>query len=100
MLCRGVWERGILASMPSFAALRHTAGVVALCLLGASCREREAQAVDPQTADAGVAQELKVGDPAPDFALTGSDGKVYELQAFRGRQVVVIAWFAKAFTGA
>jgi hypothetical protein len=73
---------------------------VALCLFCASCREREAQAVDPETADADVVHELKVGDPAPDFSLTGSDGNVYQLQAYRGRQVVVLAWFAKAFTGA
>ena len=77
------------------------AGLVALCLIGAACREREAQAVDPQTADAqAVVRELKIGDPAPDFSLSGSDGNVYELRAYRDRQVVVLAWFAKAFTEA
>lgn len=44
----------------------------------------------------GVA--LKVGDQAPPFALTGSDGRVYRLADYRGKQVVVLAWFAKAFT--
>lgn len=43
--------------------------------------------------------ELKVGDPAPDFELQGSDGKSYKLSAFRDKQVVVVAWFPKAFTG-
>ena len=40
-----------------------------------------------------------VGDMAPDFELPGSDGKTYTLEQFRDRQVVVIAWFPKAFTG-
>ena len=45
------------------------------------------------------AAELKPGDAAPPFSLQGSDGKTYELSAYRDRQVVVIAWFPKAFTG-
>jgi len=43
--------------------------------------------------------ELKVGDPAPDFQLPASDGKTYNLSDFKGKQVVVVAWFPKAFTG-
>jgi thioredoxin-dependent peroxiredoxin len=42
---------------------------------------------------------LKPGDIAPDFSLPGSDGKVYKLSDFREKQVVVLAWFPKAFTG-
>jgi peroxiredoxin Q/BCP len=42
--------------------------------------------------------ELKAGDPAPPFSLPGSDGRTYQLSDYRGRQVVVLAWFAKAFT--
>jgi peroxiredoxin Q/BCP len=44
------------------------------------------------------AVELKVGDPAPAFALQGSDGKVHRLADYKGK-AVVIAWFPKAFTG-
>jgi peroxiredoxin Q/BCP len=42
--------------------------------------------------------ELKVGDPAPPFSLVGSDGRTYRLADYAGKQVVVLAWFAKAFT--
>ncbi len=45
-----------------------------------------------------LAADLKPGDPAPDFKLEGSDGKTYHLADFRGRRVVVLAWFPKAFT--
>ncbi len=46
-----------------------------------------------------AAAELKVGDRAPDFELKGSDGKTYKLSDFRGKKMVVVAWFPKAFTG-
>ncbi len=42
---------------------------------------------------------LKVGDPAPDFEMKGSDGKTYRLADFKGKKAFVIAWFPKAFTG-
>jgi peroxiredoxin Q/BCP len=43
------------------------------------------------------ADELKVGDEAPDFTLPGSDGKTHTLSALKGKYVV-LAWFPKAFT--
>jgi peroxiredoxin Q/BCP len=42
---------------------------------------------------------LKVGDPAPEFVLRGSDGKDHALKDFKGKSWVVLAWFPKAFTG-
>ena len=46
-----------------------------------------------------TAKELKPGDAAPAFSLPGSDGKTHDLAGYHGKQVVVIAWFPKAFTG-
>lgn len=51
------------------------------------------------TAHAEDKAVVKEGDKAPDFKLTGSDGKEYSLKQFAGKQAVVIAWFPKAFTG-
>ena len=45
------------------------------------------------------AADLKAGDKAPAFELPGSDGKKHKLSDFAGKQVVVLAWFPKAFTG-
>ena len=41
----------------------------------------------------------EVGQPAPEFELSASDGATYTLAQFRGKQSVVIAFFPKAFTG-
>jgi peroxiredoxin Q/BCP len=48
---------------------------------------------------ARAAEELKVGDKAPDFSLPGSDGKTHALADYKGKKGVVLAWFPKAFTG-
>jgi thioredoxin-dependent peroxiredoxin len=45
-----------------------------------------------------TAEELKVGDLAPDFSLPGSDGQTYRLSDYRDKQAVVLAWFPRAFT--
>jgi len=49
-------------------------------------------------ASPSAAQELKVGDQAPNFTLPGTDGKTYTLSQLKGHWVV-LAWFPKAFTG-
>jgi thioredoxin-dependent peroxiredoxin len=48
-------------------------------------------------AGGAFADDLKVGDKAPDFTLQGTDGKTYSLSELKGR-TVVLAWFPKAFT--
>ena len=42
--------------------------------------------------------ELKVGDPAPDFNLMGTDGKYHSLSDYKGKKPVVIAFFPKAYS--
>ena len=46
----------------------------------------------------GGSDALAVGDPAPNFALHGSDGATYRLEDYKGEQAVVLAWFPRAFT--
>jgi thioredoxin-dependent peroxiredoxin len=48
-------------------------------------------------ATAAWAQQLSVGDVAPDFTLKASDGQTYTLSQLKGK-TVVLAWFPKAFT--
>ena len=43
---------------------------------------------------------LKVGDPAPDFTLPGTQGQQpFKLSDQRGKKNVVLAFFVLAFTG-
>ncbi len=48
-------------------------------------------------ATSAIADDLKVGDRAPDFSLPGTDGKTHALKDLKGKWVV-LAWFPKAFT--
>jgi len=98
----GPCPHGILTRMRGVATLRGAACLIVAGFIAVSCRERQVQAVDPAVAESVIlgASELKVGDLAPDFSLPGSDGKTHELASYKGRQAVVLAWFAKAFTGA
>ena len=38
-----------------------------------------------------------IGQPAPAFRLTGSDGRTHDLKQFRGRQPVVLVWNHMAY---
>jgi len=42
---------------------------------------------------------LKVGDMAPDFTLRSTTGETVKLSDFRGKSVVVLAFYPAAFTG-
>jgi hypothetical protein len=83
---------------------RLAAGFVPLVLASVvGCRGASAPASDTRNKGEGgtspQAVQLRVGDPAPEFSLPGSEGKVYSLAGYRGKQAVVLAWFVKAFTG-
>jgi peroxiredoxin Q/BCP len=41
---------------------------------------------------------VSLGDKAPDFSLPGSDGKTHNLSDHLGKNIVVIAWFPRAFS--
>jgi hypothetical protein len=78
----------------------------ALCVFFASasavsCRDAGAPVSDALNGEARASSpvQLKIGEPAPEFSLPATDGKVYSLAAYRGKQAVVLAWFVKAFTG-
>ena len=47
----------------------------------------------------GVASALAVGDKAPEFTLTGTDGKPVKLSELTAKGPVVIYTFIAAFTG-
>jgi hypothetical protein len=49
--------------------------------------------------NANQGKELKVGDAAPNWKMTGSDGKVYQLSDFKGKKAVVVSWYPMALTG-
>jgi len=63
-------------------------------LLGAATVPRE-----PPAVPIAPAAELAPGDVAPLFSLTGSDGQTYRLEDYTGKKAVVLAWFARAFSG-
>ena len=87
------------SSMQGGLRLGVVATIVAAGLV-AACREAPAPTIDKNAAPSTIAspRTLSVGDMAPEFSLTGSDGKQYSLASYRGRQAVVLAWFSKAFT--
>ncbi|HAA68021.1 MAG TPA: hypothetical protein DCE55_02665 [Planctomycetaceae bacterium] len=80
----------VVAPLPATLGDRTMRKLMLTCVLGLIL---SAGGYDANAAD------LKVGDPAPEFTLKGSDGKTYKLSSFKGKQAVVLAWFPKAFTG-
>jgi cytochrome oxidase Cu insertion factor (SCO1/SenC/PrrC family) len=59
---------------------------------GAQANASPQQPAAPQT-------QLKVGDRAPDFELTDTEGQKVRLSDFRGKKNVVLAFYVLAFTG-
>lgn len=44
------------------------------------------------------ANELKVGDKAPNFKLQATNGDFYQLSDYQGKQAIVLAWYPMANT--
>ncbi len=55
--------------------------------------------VNAQQAPKPPQTNLKVGDAAPDFSLTDTDGNAVKLSDFKGKKSVVLAFYVLAFTG-
>jgi peroxiredoxin Q/BCP len=45
-----------------------------------------------------LATNLKVGEQAPNFKLQATNGNYYQLTDYRGKQVIVLAWYPMANT--
>ena len=45
-----------------------------------------------------VTGKIQVGQPAPDFIASDQDSKIYQLNQFKGKQNVVLAFYPKDFT--
>ena len=52
-----------------------------------------------QAAPAPPPMTLKVGDVAPDFTLSDTEGTKVKLSDYRGKKNVVLAFYVLAFTG-
>jgi len=88
--------------------------VIGLSLCGLSCQKSAQPPGGSANANvansAGVASagaqtpsapqtQLKVGDRAPDFELTDTEGEKVKLSDFKGKKNVVLAFYVLAFTG-
>jgi cytochrome oxidase Cu insertion factor (SCO1/SenC/PrrC family) len=58
-----------------------------------------AQQTAPPRQPAPPKTHLKVGQPAPEFSLTDTEGKEVKLSDFKGKRNVVLAFYVLAFTG-
>ena len=67
---------------------------LSVALLGLlACTNVFAQLVEPKLTN------LRVGDTAPDFTLNSTQGGKVTLSDFRGKSMVVLAFYPAAFTG-
>lgn len=80
------------------AALLLLLAVIALPALG-QATTTPAPAKPVATPPVAPKTHLKVGEAAPDFTLTDTEGKQVSLHDFKGNKNVVLAFYVLAFTG-
>ena len=79
--------------------------LLALSITACAQQGQQAKPAAPAPSQANNAQpaapktHLKVGDPAPDFTLTNTQGEKVSLSDFKGKKGVVLAFYVLAFTG-
>lgn len=78
--------------MSAKSIFRSYKGILCLFLLFVAGAFAQSAPAPPQT-------QLKVGDIAPDFTLTNTEGKPVKLSDFKGKKTVVLAFYVLAFTG-
>lgn len=66
--------------------------VAVMILLACAALATAQQPAAPKT-------QLKVGDAAPEFSLTDTNGKPVKLSDYKGKKNVVLAFYVLAFTG-
>jgi cytochrome oxidase Cu insertion factor (SCO1/SenC/PrrC family) len=74
-------------------------GLLLVMSASAFAQQAQQQPAQPAKPPAAPKTHLKVGDPAPDFTMQGTDGKTYKLSDFKGKKNVVLAFYVLAFTG-
>jgi peroxiredoxin Q/BCP len=79
--------------------MRLSMGLAAALIAGLPLAWVDSPAGLTAAAPAAAPAALAPGDAAPPFAMMGSDGRTYRLADYRGKQAVVLAWFAKPFSG-
>jgi cytochrome oxidase Cu insertion factor (SCO1/SenC/PrrC family) len=67
--------------------------------VSAVAQQTTTPAPSPAAQPAPPKTHLKVGQPAPEFALTDTEGKEVKLSDFKGKKNVVLAFYVLAFTG-
>jgi cytochrome oxidase Cu insertion factor (SCO1/SenC/PrrC family) len=82
-----------------FASLILVPAIFAVSAFAQQTAPPAPQPAPPVQQPAPPKTHLKVGQPAPDFILTDTEGKEVKLSDFKGKKNVVLAFYVLAFTG-